>query len=115
MQVELGRHTWNIDALQLDKERRKFWTSKDERLDYIEYTAVLYFNCPAAAKHCFKKYEYNEDTRLDIIDEDRHTGEKHLENRMKVKRQEGPTVVLEKQKAMGKLAPKVLNDSGVNE
>lgn len=114
MNVEVGSYEWNVEGLQHDKERRRVYKESDEKLDYIEYSIILHFDCPAAAKHCFSHYEYNEDVRIDIRDDDRYTGEKHLESRMKAKRVEGCRVIFEREKAMGKLAPELLSDTTTN-
>lgn len=109
MDVEVGSHCWTVGGLQYDTERKRIYKEEQEVFDYIEYSIVLHFDSPAAAKRCFDYYKHNESVRIDIHDKEKYTGLRHLENWMKTKRREGCRVIFEKEKVMGELASKLLN------
>lgn len=111
MIVKVGRHDWSVEAVQYDKNRRRVYTEADEKLDYIEYSIVLHFTCPAEAEHCFDHYAYDEDVRIDLQDDDAYTDSRHLENRMKPTQVEGSRITFEREKVMGELAAKALSES----
>jgi len=95
MRVEVGRHTWDVNSLQYDKTRRKYWDDEQNKLDVTFIEARLSFSTEEEAIKCFNEYEERQRVRLDRLDvfDRKFSDEDHL-TYINVDSREGKQVVL---------------------
>jgi len=110
MMVKVADKEWGTKGLEFDRGGREIHL-EEEMFKYTELCITVYFSCPAEAKYCFNKYEYNETVNIITEEENHPQNGMYIERGMKVKGVDNCKVIFKKECAEGGLAAKLLSNT----